>query len=181
MSARAAVFRWSVLSVLAGLAGLLAAGRAHAAPTPCKVDLDCPNAACGGEVCVHSSGLSMCVPAHTSGASGINDGWCASPDGGAEVDSNCKCASMGATCEGFFCSFTIPPGGGTGGSTGTGGSGTGTGGSGTGSGGTGTGGGGGGDGCSIAAAPAFGGAGAGAGLALLAAVLRRRRRARHRG
>jgi len=137
------------------------------------VDIDCPNAACGGEVCVHSSGLSMCVPANTSGASGTNDGWCAS-SAGAEVNSNCKCASMGATCAGFFCTFTIPPGGGTGGSTGTGGSGTGTGGSGTGTGGTG-----GGDdgGCSIAGAPSL--AGAGVGLALLAAALRRRR-ARHR-
>jgi MYXO-CTERM domain-containing protein len=136
------------------------------------VDLDCPNAACGGEVCVHSSGLSMCVPANTSGQSGVNDGWCASADGGAAVNSNCKCAAMGATCEGLFCTFTVPPGGGTGGSTGTGGSGTGTGGSGTGTGGTGTGGGGDG-GCSIAGAPSL--AGAGVGLALLAAALRRRR------
>ena len=171
MSARATVVRWSVL---AGLAGLLVAGRAYAAPTPCKVDLDCPNAACGGEVCVHSSGLSMCVPANTSGASGTNDGWCASADGGVEVDSNCKCAAMGATCEGFFCSFTVPQGGGTGGSTGAGGAGTGTGGSGAGTGGTG---GGGDGGCSIAGAPSL--AGAGAVVALLAAALRRRR-VRHR-
>jgi MYXO-CTERM domain-containing protein len=167
MSARATVVRWSVL---AGLAGLLVAGRAYAAPTPCKVDLDCPNAGCGGEVCVHSSGLSMCVPANTSGASGTNDGWCASADGGAAVNSNCKCAAMGATCEGFFCSFTVPQGGGTG----TGGTGTGTGGSGTGTAGTS---GGGDGGCSVAGAPSL--AGAGAGLALLAAALRRRR-ARHR-
>ncbi len=164
----ATLVRWSVL---AGLAGLLVAGRAQAAPTPCKVDLDCPNAACGGEVCVYSSGLSMCVPANTSGQSGVNDGWCASADGGAEVDSNCKCASMGAKCAGFFCTYTIPQSGGTGGTTGTGGTGTGTGGSGTGT--AGTGGGGGGDGgCSIVGAPSL--AGAGAGLALLAAVLLRR-------
>jgi len=116
----------------------------------------------------------MCVPANTSGASGTSDGWCASATG-AEVDSNCKCASIGATCEGFFCSRTIPPDGtGTGGSTGTGGTGTGTGGSGTGTAGTG---GGGDDGCSLAGAPSL--AGAGAGLALLAAVLLRRR-GRHR-
>jgi len=178
MSARAIVVRWSVL---AGLAGLLVAGRAQAQTTPCQVDIDCPNAACGGEVCVHSSGLSMCVAANTSGASGTSDGWCASA-AGAEVNSNCKCASMGATCAGFFCTFTIPPGGGTGGggggSTGTGGSGTGTGGSGTGTAGTG---GGGDGGCSIAGAPAVAGAGAGfgAGLALLAAALRRGR-VRHR-
>ena len=170
MTARATVVRWSVL---AGLAGLLVAGRAQAQTAPCQVDIDCPNAACGGEVCVHSSGLSMCVPANTSGASGVSDGWCASA-AGAEVNSNCKCASMGATCAGFFCTFTIPPGGGTGGSTGAGGSGTGTGGSGTGTAGTG---GGGDGGCSIAGAPSL--AGAGAGLALLAAALRRRR-ARHR-
>lgn len=163
MSAGATVVRWSVL---AGLAGLLVAGRADAAPTPCQVDLDCPNAACGGEVCVHSSGLSMCVPANTSGASGTNDGWCAS-SAGAEVNSNCKCAGMGATCAGFFCTFTIPPGGGTAGTTGTGGTGTGT--AGTGGGGDG--------GCSMAGAPSL--AGAGAGLALLVAALRRRR-VRHR-
>ena len=169
MGARATVVRWSVL---AGLAGLLFAGRAHAAPTPCKVDIDCPNAACGGEVCLHSSGLSMCVQANTSGQSGVSDGWCASADGGAEVNSNCKCAGMGATCAGLFCTFTVPQGGG--GSTGTGGTGTGTGGSGTGTAGSG---GGGDGGCSLAGAPSL--AGAGAGLALLAAALRRRR-VRHR-
>ena len=166
MSARAIVVRWSVLAGLASL--LLFAGRAQA-QTTCQVDTDCPNAACGGEVCVHSSGLSMCVAADTSGASGISDGWCANA-AGAEVNSNCKCASMGATCAGFFCTFTIPPGGGTGGTTGTGGTGTGTGGSGTGTAGTG---GGGDGGCSIAGAPSL--AGAGAGLAFLAAALRRRR------
>ena len=167
MSARATWVRWSVL---AGLAGLLVAGRAQAQTAPCQVDTDCPNAACGGEVCVHSSGLSMCVAANTSGASGTNDGWCSNA-AGAAVDANYKCASMGATCEGFFCSFTIPAGGGTGGG---GGGSTGTGGSGTGTAGTG---GGGDGGCSIAGAPSL--AGAGAGLALLAAALLRRR-VRHR-
>ena len=161
MGARAIVVRWSVL---AGLAGLLFAGRAQA-QTTCQVDTDCPDAACGGQVCVHSSGLSMCVAANTSGASGISDGWCANADG-AEVNSNCKCASMGAMCAGFFCTFTVPSGGGTGGTTGTGGSGTGTAGTGGGDGG-----------CSFAGAPSL--AGAGAGLALLAAALRRRR-VRHR-
>ena len=167
MSARAVTVRWSLLI---GVVALLVAGRAHALP-PCNVDTDCPGAACGGEVCIKSSGLSMCYPAHTQGASGINDGRC--DVDGVEVNSNCKCASLGATCVGFFCTFTIPPGtgtgGGGGGSTGTGGSGTGTGGSGTGSAGTG---GGGDGGCSVAGASSFGCA---AGVMLLAAALLRRR------
>jgi hypothetical protein len=152
-------------SVVAGLIGLLSASTASA-QTACDVDRDCPGTACGTQVCVKSSGGSACMDANP-GMSGISDGWC-------NVDSDCKCHSLGAVCSSVFCSFTVAPdggttgtGGGSGGSTGTGGSGTGTGGS-TGSAGTS----GGGGGCSIAGPPSLGSV---AGFAFLAAALLRRR------
>jgi hypothetical protein len=182
----AAKIRWTVL---AGLVALLAAGRAQAQTTTCQTDLDCPGTGCGGQVCYKSSGGSMCVEPNTVGSSGAGDGWCASPDGGAPVDTNCKCHAQGAFCDGFSCSATIPTDGGT---TGTGGSGTGgTGGSGTGgsarggssggaAAGTSGGSGGGGGGCSVAGAPSVFGS-AGAALLLAAASVRmRRRRSRRR-
>ena len=167
--------------MLAGLFVMLAAGRADA-QTPCTTDMDCPNAACGGEVCVTNSGGKACQAADPNASPGT-DGWCALP-GGAADDTKCKCHAQGATCNGFSCTFTVPPDGGATGTGGTGGSGTGgsgTGGSGTGGSGTagtsaGTGGGGGG-GCSAAGASSLG-AGA-AGLALmLAAMIRGRVRRR---
>ena len=54
------------LTVLIALVIGLAARRAEA---QCQVDTDCPNAACGGEVCTKSSGLSACNPADTHGSS----------------------------------------------------------------------------------------------------------------
>ncbi|HMF42488.1 MAG TPA: MYXO-CTERM sorting domain-containing protein [Polyangia bacterium] len=185
MTVRAPKTRWIVLL---GLAGVLAAGRAYAQTTPCATDLDCPGTGCGGQVCVKSSGGAMCADPNTSHASGIDDGWCAAADG-TPTDTNCKCHSLGATCNGFYCTFTIPPdggatgtggGGGSGGSTGTGGSGkggsgTGTGGSATGTGGTSGGSGGGGGGCSVAGTPSALGA-AGSALLLALALVRRRRR-----
>jgi hypothetical protein len=178
----AAKIRWTLL---AGLVALLAAGRAQAQTTTCQTDLDCPGTGCGSQVCYKSSGGSMCVEPNTVGASGAGDGWCASPDGGAPVDTNCKCHAQGATCDGFSCSFTIPPDGGTtgtGGTGGTGGSGTGgTGGSAKGgssggaaagtSGGSGSGGGG----CSVAGTPSVFGSAAGLLLAAVSVRLRRRR------
>ena len=183
MIAGAAKVRWTIL---AGLFGLLVAGRAHAQTMSCNTDKDCPNPACGGDVCIKSSGGSHCAAANTEGASGFSDGWCADADGGAANDNNCKCKAQGATCEGFYCSKTIPDdggAGGTGGAAGTGGSGTG--GSGTGTGGSGTGGsakggssgGGGGGGCSVAGDPSAFGAG-GAALLLAAVLVPRRRRRR---
>ncbi|HEY7371569.1 MAG TPA: hypothetical protein VIF57_05270 [Polyangia bacterium] len=182
----AAKIRWTLL---AGLVALLAAGRAQAQTITCQTDLDCPGTGCGSQVCYKSSGGSMCVEPNTVGVSGAGDGWCASPDGGAMVDTNCKCHAQGAICDGFSCSFTIPPDGGTTGTGGTGGGGgsgkggsTGTGGSGTGgsggaAAGTSGGSGGGGGGCSLAGAPsAFGSTGA----ALLLAALLMRRRSRRR-
>jgi MYXO-CTERM domain-containing protein len=171
MSARAVVVRWSVVAALI----LLAAARADAQTQPCAKDTDCPGTECGSQVCVMSSGLAFCYPANTQGASGLNDGWCAASDGTAQ-NSNCKCASMGATCEGFFCSFTIPPGG-TGGGGGGSGGGGGGGATGTGGSGTGTGGSGGGDsGCSVAGAPSSSGLAAGLGLLAAALIGRRARR-----
>jgi len=160
------------LTALIALVIGLAARRAEA---QCQVDTDCPNAACGGEVCTKSSGLSACNPADTHGSSAQqSDGWCVDADGGAS-DSYCKCRGMGATCNGLYCTFTLPP-------TGTGGSGaagsTGTGGSGTAGAGGGTGGttASGGGGCSVAGAPSLGGA---AGICLaLAALIRSRVRRR---
>jgi MYXO-CTERM domain-containing protein len=174
MNARGASVR---LSLLVGVAWLLAAGRADA-QTTCMTDKDCPGTACGGQVCFHSSGTFTCVDANTQGLSGASDGWCATSDGTA-VDSNCKCAPQGATCLSFVCSFTVPTTG-TGGSTGSGGA-TGAGGS-TGSGGAtgsaGTSGSAGGDsGCTVAGTPAYGSLMA---LGLFAAVAigrRARRRA----
>ena len=160
-------------TVLVALAGVLAAGRASAQQT-CTTDADCPNDACGGEVCTKSSGLAYCYPADTHGASGVNDGWCADAAGNPS-DANCKCRGMGATCNGFYCTFTIPAGGtggsGAGGTTGTGGGGSaGSGGSGGGSSA------GGGGGCSVAGAPSLAG---GVGICIaLAALIRGRARRR---
>jgi len=154
-------------TVLAALAAVLCAGHASA-QTTCMADTDCPNAACGGEVCTRSSGVFSCSTPDTQGASGINDGWCADAAGNPD-DSKCKCRGMGATCNGFYCTFTLPTGAGGEGAAGS----TGTGGSGA-AGSTGSAGGGGG--CSIAGAPSRGGA---AGIALvLAALIRGRLRRR---
>ncbi len=161
------------LPLLAGLFVMLAAGRADA-QTPCETDMDCPNAACGGDVCVTNSGGKICQAADPNASPGT-DGWCALP-GGAADDTKCKCRAQGATCTGFACTFTTPPDGGATGAGGTGGGGgSGTGGSGTAGTSAGTGGGGGG-GCSVAGARSFGGV-AGLGL-MLAALIRRRARRR---
>ncbi len=76
----------------------------------CVNDIDCPDSACGGQVCDYS-GTPTCKPAGTGKVG--EDGWCSQ-------DSDCKCQAQGATCVVVFCTFTQPPGG-TGGATGTGG------------------------------------------------------------
>jgi len=176
VSTRATMVRWSFL---AGLACLLAAGKARA--TSCVNDVDCPgNAACGGDVCNYATGTPTCAPAGT-GPKGT-DGWCT-------TNADCKCASLGATCtsDGVYCTFTKPsdaPGAGgttgTGGSTGIGGtsgSGGSTGNAGApGSAGSGTSSGGGG--CTVAGSGPRGGTFALATAALIAASIRRRRRTR---
>ncbi len=97
---------------------LLSAPSARAAG--CVNDVDCPNAACGGDVCDYNMGLT-CQPAGKA-AKGA-DGWCT-------VDTDCKCKGLGATCAYPYCTFTTvaqSPGGGSGGSAavGTGGAGSG--------------------------------------------------------
>jgi len=181
------------VSVLAGLVCLLASGGARA--QGCLNDIDCPDAACGGQVCDYSTGTPTCKAAGTQPKG--QDGWCSQ-------DSDCKCASLGAKCDStlVYCTFTLPsqaPGaanGGHGGSAGAAGA-TGTGGaagatgaagaSAQGTGGAGTAGhAGGGDGgssggCSIAGASRLGdalGCTLLASLGLAAAIFRRRRAAR---
>lgn len=129
MIGRAMMIRWPIRwSILAALGCVLAAGNARA--TTCVNDVDCPNPACGGEVCDYIADPTLtCKPAGTQ-PKGM-DGWCT-------TDADCKCKSLGATCVSFFCTFTkpsdAPSGGGghagTAGSTGAAGSTTaGTGGS----------------------------------------------------
>lgn len=177
-------------SVLAGLVCMLTSGGARA--QSCVNDVDCPDAACGGQVCDYSTGTPTCKPA--GGQPKGTDGWCTQ-------DSDCKCASLGAKCDQslVFCTFTKPsdaPGAGNGGhgggsagaagATGAGGA-QGTGGSAQGTGGVGAAGhagssdGGSSGGCSIAGASTPGearGCALLASLGLAAAVFRRRRAAR---
>ena len=169
------------LTLLAGLVAVTAAGRAYAQTTPCNVDTDCPGTECGSQVCAHDSGGIRCVDQGALGSSG-SEGWCADSNGVAQ-NANCKCRALGATCDGFLCSFTKPPDTGTGGTTGGGGSGmAGAGGSGnggtTGSAGSSGGSGGGGGGCcSVGGSPAIEGS-LGVVVLLGAALLRRRGRRR---
>jgi len=162
----------------AGVLSLSADARAATNPKSCLNDIDCiATPECGGEVCPYDGAHPFtCQPAGT-GKKGM-DGWCT-------VDSDCKCASLGAKCiGGAYCSFTLAkdaPGAGTGGAAGTGG-GSGTGGS------SATGGAGGasatggskendssgGGGCSVAGTAAA--PGSAALLALLGLLLRRDRR-----
>jgi hypothetical protein len=180
-------------SVLAGLVCLLASGGARA--QSCLNDIDCPDTACGGQVCDYTTGTPTCKAAGSQ-PKGM-DGWCSQ-------DSDCKCASLGAKCSSLvYCTFTLPsqaPGangghgggaagasgatGGTAGSAGTSGaagaSAPGTGGAGT-AGHAGGGDGGSSGGCSIAGASKLGdalGCTLLASLGLAAAIFRRRRAAR---
>jgi hypothetical protein len=195
MNGRATVIRWSLL---AGLACLLATASARAATNPsmCTNDIDCvATPKCGGEVCDYNR-----APAFTCKAAGTDpmgsDGWCDPAHGNAD----CKCASLGAVCNGTYCTFTLPsqaPSGGAGsgggsagttgsagatGSAGTTGSAGATGSAGTkgstGSAGTtGTSGGGGG-GCSLAGSSPLGGSFAFAAAGMVGALIRRRPRGR---
>ncbi len=124
MNGRAISIKWSILAALGCV--LATAGNARA---DCVNDIDCPNPACGGEICDYVGNPAFTCKAAGSQPAGM-DGWCSK-------DSDCKCASMGAKCANSFCTFTkpsdAPSGGGgksgTGGTTGAAGSGaTGTGG-----------------------------------------------------
>ena len=157
------------------LVGLLAAflateGTARAA---CVNDIDCPDTACGGQVCSYAGATPTCVPAGT-GQKGM-DGWCTAANG----DNDCKCKALGAKCETVYCTFTKPsdaPASGAGGTTGSAGS---SAGGSTGTAGSGTDGGtkpaSSSSGCSVASSTS-GSLGALVGLALVAGRLVRRRR-----
>jgi hypothetical protein len=166
-----------ICSLLAGCFCLAIASTSVAAtnPTTCLNDIDCvATPQCGGDVCTYGVNGMTCTPAGT-GTKGL-DGWCGQ-------DSDCKCAGLGAKCDGVFCTFTKPADAPAGGSTGQGGGGA------TGSGGT-TGTGGatagdaavakttsGGGGCDIASSSLFATAFApGVALLLVAFAVRRRRR-----
>lgn len=114
MNGRAMAIRWSILAAL----GCVLATTGSARAGNCTNDVDCPNAACGGDVCDYSTGVQTCKAAGTQPKG--SDGWCT-------VDSDCKCASMGATCAYPYCTFTkvggTTGGGGKGGATGAAGSG----------------------------------------------------------
>ncbi|MEO5767071.1 MAG: MYXO-CTERM sorting domain-containing protein [Polyangia bacterium] len=166
-------FKFLMFSSVLG-AGLFAARTASAA---CTNDIDCPNAACGGDIC----DWSVNDPAHECKPAGMHpkgeDGWCT-------TDADCKCMGAGAKCVSVFCTFVLPsqaPGapatggasGSTGGASGTGGASAGTGGASTGpkpaSGDSG--------GCSVGGAASSTGLGAMVGLAALLISRRRRGRA----
>jgi MYXO-CTERM domain-containing protein len=144
--------KWIVIALVAS--GALLASRPAAAQA-CVNDIDCPEPACGGQVCDWNMGMT-CQPAGRMPAG--SDGWCTTTD-------DCKCKGMGAVCTNLFCSFTKPPTG-SGGSTGSGGT-TGAGGT---SGGTPSDGGG----CSVVGSP--GPAPAALLLGLVVALVRRRRK-----
>jgi hypothetical protein len=87
---------------------LFAQHSAQAQTAACTNDTDCPDAACGGQVCDWSTTPHTCKPAGTYPQG--QDGWCT-------TTANCKCSAQGATCVAVQCSQTLPTG-----STGAGGS-----------------------------------------------------------
>jgi MYXO-CTERM domain-containing protein len=137
-----ALLRRSLVGTL-GAVTLLFASSAFAEGEACFNDDDCPNPACGGDVCnwgklaakADGSKMFYCQPAGRDPKG--QDGWCT-------TDANCKCKASGATCNTAVshCTDTGTPaapsgGSGAGGSAGTGGSAT-TAGTGTTTAGTGT-------------------------------------------
>jgi MYXO-CTERM domain-containing protein len=109
----------STFTVLGGAA----TARAASNPGTCTNDIDCiATPECGGDVCDYPQ--LKCMPANPAAPG--NDGWCT-------VDTDCKCYAQGARCNGIYCTFTVPPAGGTGGAAGGSGGGSATGGSGGGS------------------------------------------------
>lgn len=94
-----------VLALGCALFALAIAPAVFAEGAPCFNDTDCPNAACGGEVCNWNKLAAnpvgdkayVCQPAGI-GPKGA-DGWCT-------TDVNCKCRPQGAKCVTVYCSFT---------------------------------------------------------------------------
>jgi len=98
------------LATLLGSVTLLVASAAWAEGEACYNDDDCPNPACGGDVCnwlkaaLKPDGRKAyyCQPAGKAPKG--SDGWC-------ESDANCKCKDMGATCQIPYCTVVQPPAG----------------------------------------------------------------------
>jgi MYXO-CTERM domain-containing protein len=98
------------LATLVGSVALLVAPAAFAVGEPCFNDTDCPNPACGGDVCdwnqmnpaFPAATPYTCIAAGSSGKPKGQEGWCTSTNG----DANCKCAGVGAKCVGVYCTFT---------------------------------------------------------------------------
>jgi hypothetical protein len=94
--------RMEVIGLKRFLMAVLAAGTfmtaRGAAAQSCVNDIDCPNSACGGQVCDWNQSMT-CHPA--GGAVKGMDGWCT-------TTADCKCKDLGATCVGVNCSFTMP-------------------------------------------------------------------------
>ena len=95
-------FNALALTLATALAGSLAwATPAHAA-TSCTNDIDCKanGTACGTDICDWNNNM-VCAAAGLPANKGM-DGWCS-------IDSDCKCASQGATClDTHYCTFTQP-------------------------------------------------------------------------
>jgi len=112
-----AFFRGFV-ATLVGSVALFGASAAFADGEPCINDTDCPGngMTCGGDVCnwmkphATSTGMYTCNIAGSQTPVG-HDGWCTTTD-------NCKCKGEGATCKYPYCTFTKPPAGGAGSSSG---------------------------------------------------------------
>jgi MYXO-CTERM domain-containing protein len=111
-----ALLRAWLASVL-GSAVFTMAPLASADGEPCINDIDCPGAECGGAVCNWDKPQGdrfTCNPAGSQPKG--EDGWCSS-------NSDCKCASLGATCATApYCTFTKPSEAPAGGGSGAGGS-----------------------------------------------------------
>jgi hypothetical protein len=98
------------LALTAVAAGLSVLAWTRSATAACTVDTDCPGTTCGSQVCDWTQTPHACVAAgqHPAG----QDGWCTQ-------SGDCKCASLGASCNITYCSFTTAPAAGSGSSSGT--------------------------------------------------------------
>src|SRR5688500_5071807 len=94
------------LATLVGSVALSIAPTAFAVGEMCYNDTDCPNPACGGDVCdwgsKHPMGTEMlpytCVAAGTDPKG--QDGWCSNT----MTHEHCKCKDLGAKCTTVYCS-----------------------------------------------------------------------------
>ena len=130
------------VATLVGSVALLVAPAAFAVGEQCFNDTDCPNPACGGDVCNWGMPHPMammddpkpytCVAAGSTGKPKGSEGWCSNM----MTHEHCKCKDLGAKCVSVYCTFTKPSDAPAGGGMSTGGSGTATAGAATGGAGT---------------------------------------------